>query len=248
MCGIFGSFQDLKPNIFFDLGKMSESRGKEASGYFFVDENELKVKKYLNEFSQKIVKKELFERKNRISSISNYIGHTRLKTHGDINNNFNNQPVSSHKNFLVHNGIVLNYLDLIEEFDLNPISDLDSEVIILTLNYYLKTKDLNTSLIETIKNLCGEISIAGTLNSGEKYFIYSNTGSIYYLKKNNHLKLFCSEEWIAINLKKKYKIDGEILQVNPNQGLVLDKSGVIENIFYQKCLGKEKKYYNLFRY
>ena len=32
MCGIFGNFNINDANIFYDLGKYSETRGKEASG------------------------------------------------------------------------------------------------------------------------------------------------------------------------------------------------------------------------
>ena len=49
----------------------------------------------------------------------------------------------------------------------------------------------------------GEASIAGTLNKGENYFLYTNTGSIYYLIKNNKVIFFSSEEWITKRLKIK---------------------------------------------
>ena len=50
MCGIFGIFEEEKnkDNLFYDLGSLSESRGKEASGLMVLDGPELVIKKYSN--------------------------------------------------------------------------------------------------------------------------------------------------------------------------------------------------------
>ena len=52
MCGIFGIFEEdkNKDNLFYDLGGLSESRGKEASGLMIIDGAEPVIKKYSSKF------------------------------------------------------------------------------------------------------------------------------------------------------------------------------------------------------
>ena len=102
-----------------------------------------------------------------------FIGHTRLKTHGDQFQNENNQPIKYNNLSIVHNGIIVNYEKLLKEFNLSPRSQLDSEVILLLLGHFLDKDNLESALKQTIKKLSGEASIAGTLNKGESYFLYT---------------------------------------------------------------------------
>ena len=44
MCGIFGIFDNNKSDMFYELGKLSESRGKEASGLMVLDGSEISIK------------------------------------------------------------------------------------------------------------------------------------------------------------------------------------------------------------
>ena len=80
MCGIFGYFDLNGPEIFYDLGKYSETRGKEASGYMSFEKNTHTVRKFALPFSNNQVKLNILENQNQNKT---YIGHTRLKTHGD---------------------------------------------------------------------------------------------------------------------------------------------------------------------
>ena len=68
----------------------------------------------------------------------------------------------------MYNGIIVNYEKL--RFNLSPRSQLDSEVILLLLNF-LDKDGLESALKQTVKNLSGEASIAGALNKGENYFL-----------------------------------------------------------------------------
>lgn len=240
MCGIFGYFNLENSEIFYEIGKYSETRGKEASGFLNITQDSQDIFKFPIPFSNRSVKKKL----KKIGSFSNqstYIGHTRLKTHGDENLNKNNQPIESENLAVVHNGILVNYKELINDFELNAISDLDSEVIVLMINKYLKN-DLNLidALKQAIENFAGEVSVAGSFNKGHKYFLYSNTGSIYYLKKQNKIIFFSSEEWITKLVAKKNKLEGEVIQLKNNNCIVLNQDYEITDSFFQTCNGTER--------
>lgn len=240
MCGIFGYFNLENSKIFYEIGKYSEARGKEASGFLNINNESQDIFKFPIPFSDPSVKKQI----KKIGSFYNhstYIGHTRLKTHGDENLNKNNQPIESENLAVVHNGILVNYKELITDFKLNTNSELDSEVIVLMINKYLNDGlNLIDALRNAIENFSGEISIAGSFNKGRQYFLYTNTGSIYYFKSQNKIIFFSSEEWITKLVAKKNKLDGEVIQLKNNNCVVLNQDYEITDSFLQVCNGTER--------
>ena len=239
MCGIFGYFNLNDSEVFYDIGKYSETRGKEASGYINISQGKQLVRKFPLPFSDNLVKKNILSSKLNKNG-NTLIGHTRLKTHGDEGLEINNQPVISNKMSVVHNGILVNHVDLVEEYKLNVVSELDSEVIPLLISHHLEKNNLLFSLTETIKAFSGEISIAGSVNNGENYFLYTNTGSIYFVIENNKVIFFSSEEWITKKIKEKYSIKGEIKKLQANTGLIINSEFEIIDKFEEQCLGIEK--------
>jgi glucosamine--fructose-6-phosphate aminotransferase (isomerizing) len=239
MCGIFGYFDLENSKVFYDIGKHSETRGKEASGLVNISQNTQKILKFPVPFSNKKVKKSIKEFNNS-TNFSTYIGHTRLKTHGDQNLDQNNQPVVSEKIALVHNGILVNYKELISDFNLQTSSQLDSEIIPVLINRNIEKLGLLDSLKFAINEFSGEVSIAGSYKNGERYFLYTNTGSIYYLKNKSKVIFFSSEEWITESISKKYNIEGEVFQLHSNSGIILDSDHQIIESFSQKCNGVER--------
>lgn len=239
MCGIFGNFNINEAKIFYDLGKYSETRGKEASGFIAVSSSQQVIKKYPVPFSSKIVRENILNDELFSDRVS-LIGHTRLKTHGNQEVEENNQPVTCEDISVVHNGIVVNYKEIFEDFDLVPTGEVDSEVIPLLMNHFLKKFNLIDSIKHTIKNLSGEVSIAGTYQKGRNYFLYTNTGSIYYILDHNKIKFFSSEEWITQKISLENKIQGDIQKLEPNTGIIINSENEIIEKFAQECLGKEK--------
>ena len=231
MCGIFGFFDTNNSDIFYDLGKYSETRGKEASGFMNISKNNQTIYKFPLPFSDKKVGISIKKDQSKNASNS-YIGHTRLKTHGNEEQDENNQPVFSEDISIVHNGIVVNYQKILKDFNIKISSELDSEIIVLLLDYYLKNSNINEALPQTIENLSGEVSIAGTYKKGEYFFLYTNTGSIYYVLNKNKLMYFSSEEWITKKIKSKYKIAGDIYKLEANNGLIFDSNYLKINNFF----------------
>ncbi len=239
MCGIFGNFNINEANIFYDLGKYSETRGKEASGFVAVSGSHQVIKKFPVPFSNKIVRENIINDELFSDRVS-FIGHTRLKTHGNEEVEENNQPVTCEDISVVHNGIVVNYQEIFEDFDLEPTGEVDSEVIPLLMNHFLKEFNLIDSMKHTIQNLSGEVSIAGTFQKGRNYFLYTNTGSIYYILDHNKIKFFSSEEWITEKISLENKIKGDLQKLEPNTGIILNSENEIIEMFNQECKGKEK--------
>ena len=62
------------------------------------------------------------------------IGHTRLKTHGEVDVPENNQPCSVENDVLVHNGILTNYKDIAKDRNFSENSQLDSLIIAKLIN------------------------------------------------------------------------------------------------------------------
>lgn len=239
MCGIFGNFDLNKSEIFYELGKYSETRGKEASGYLVANNGSEEIKKFALPFSSKAIKRNVFKDvANNMNAT--FIGHTRLKTHGEEEAKENNQPVASRNLSIVHNGIIVNYKELINEFKLETKSELDSEVIGLLVEKFMIEDSLLNSIKKTLELLCGEVSIAGSFKKGDSYFLYTNTGSIYYLENNNKMIFFSSEEWITKKVKEENNLMGKIKKIEPNSGLIINSENKIVENFKQNVKGVEK--------
>jgi glucosamine 6-phosphate synthetase-like amidotransferase/phosphosugar isomerase protein len=81
------------------------------------------------------------------------IGHTRWATQGDPDNNLNNHPHPCDGGWIVHNGMIPHYRELIAEHDLHPVTDCDSEVLALLVEKL--RGDLLTRCVQTA-NIAGQ--------------------------------------------------------------------------------------------
>ncbi len=188
MCGIYGylSFNEQintnEKDIFDKLSSLSEIRGREACGVALQYDNQQIIDKYVS--SSSIVYKDK-NFKNKIDKFYNFqsqkllLGHSRLQTHGDRNDNNNNQPVYSEGRILLHNGIVCNYEEIFNENNLNKYSELDSEAILQLYNHLIKENDNEVVVKKIFSEIIGEASIA--ILDSNYLNLATNSGSLYYI-------------------------------------------------------------------
>ena len=250
MCGIFGvntySISDNQIKIFEEIGILSESRGREASGWVSFNNSEMSIFKSPKPFSSNENLAKL--RKINSKELNSWlVGHTRLKTHGEENIPDNNQPCALNDDFLVHNGIITNYKDIINKYNFEFKSELDSFTILKMINHYGDLPDsyLETALIKTINQLKGEVSICGYSKKYNQFYLYSNTGSIYYTTQNKKLVLFASENSIVKKVSKIFNNTFEISKLEKNTCVIFNDEGKIIKNFKITTNGYELNYKDL---
>ncbi|CAN5396642.1 N/A [soil metagenome] len=209
MCGIFGlNFTenlkydpDLLSYYIENLFLLSESRGKEASGFAFGSDNDVKIFK-TPERASRIVKDPIY--KTALKSLENSksvsaIGHSRLVTNGLESSNLNNQPVVRDGIVLVHNGIVTNVDEIQKRHNVKFNSGLDSEII----PYLLKDFkiDPEEALSSTFSQIYGMTTIACFFENFPYMLLATNNGSLYYAYSNDNKSfIFASEKYILTRL------------------------------------------------
>jgi glucosamine 6-phosphate synthetase-like amidotransferase/phosphosugar isomerase protein len=128
MCGIFGfiaktahgpDLQQLR-----QIALDTERRGPHAFGWAWIDDRgRLQSFKSEGRISDSLGLLPMLRNARLV------IGHTRYATQGTPTDNINNHPHPVDGGWLVHNGMIRNYVDLIDEHRLHPSSDCDSEVL-----------------------------------------------------------------------------------------------------------------------
>ena len=250
MCGIFGVNSKLIPlnysDVFKSVGILSESRGKEASGWAAINDENIYVSKSPSPFSSND-NLEGLENFTKSTFVTDWqIGHTRLKTHGEVDVPENNQPCSVENDVLVHNGILTNYKDIAKDRNFSENSQLDSLIIAKLINLESKNRgNFKDALMKSIELFKGEITLSGYSSQFNKYYLYSNTGSIYYLTKDKKIAIFCSEYTIGKKINTILDEKLEIHKISNNECLIFDKYGYIADNFIVETNGLEKNYKDL---
>ncbi len=212
MCGIFGlvSLNNNKnfKKLLAELFKLSESRGKEASGVVFRSKNQIKYIKTPLPATQLIASNSYNSELNLLLSKGSYsvaIGHSRLVTHGYESNDLNNQPVVAHDHILTHNGIVVNYKDLWSSLKDSAVSSLDSEVLLAIIKEdILKGRSLVASISKLLDKIEGTASCAILPQKEEDLILFSNNGSLYYCQsKDKKSFIYASERYILNKIMVK---------------------------------------------
>lgn len=238
MCGILGvatkENSKIKSSslraITNSLFKISESRGKEATGIAIRTKEAISVYKKPLPASQII-------RSPRYNEILNeniqkrpltIIGHSRLVTNGLQTLNDNNQPVIKDGAVGVHNGIVTNVKELFKKFSaIKRKYDVDTEIILGLIQLLTKEKK---SLIKAVKNtfnrIKGSASIAVFFENSPYLLLATNTGSLYTCKEKG-VFIFASERHILETLLKNPPLKNildpkKILKIKPQQAYLIN--------------------------
>ncbi len=204
MCGIVG-YTGSKNTVEFLLNglKELEYRGYDSAGIALLKEDKIDVFKALGKLHN-------LEEKVENSINNDYIlgiGHTRWATHGKPTE-LNAHPHWGEYSYVVHNGIIENYMLIKEELISKGhkfISQTDTEVIVhLFESYNNELNDTNEAFKKTITRLEGAFSILLISKADPKKIFFFKHGSPLIVAKGNEEKevLFASSDAPLIGLAK----------------------------------------------
>ena len=233
MCGIMGyySFGKTIPNKekITNMFSLLETRGRDASGFAFIEDGELVVHKAPIKSSD-MIKTDEWKKLNLPRVM---ILHCRMKTQGDQKNNNNNHPLFSKNGLaLIHNGVIINDKEIIGKKQRD--GEVDSESILHLLSMKIRGDKIKR-LFDRIE---GSYAVAVIdKNDPEKLILIKKDNPIdLYLDSENDILYFCSEREI---MKQALKINsissrgfnlGEgnyhSYEMQNNHSLLLNKDGV----------------------
>tara|TARA_B100000900_G_scaffold370996_1_gene349898 strand:- start:10758 stop:12776 length:2019 start_codon:yes stop_codon:yes gene_type:complete len=215
MCGIFGISikannqinSDKLKKLTKNFIKLSERRGKDASGFVTIHKNKINILKSPNAASNLMREKKFAEiLNNAICSYkngSNFVvcGHTRMVTSGTEYNNNNNQPVIKSDNLLIHNGIIVNESDIYRKNkSIKKEYEVDSEVMLNLFNVNNKTSNNVFAFNESVKTISGANTFVLIDNCNDDVFLYSSNKSLYIFHNENlGYTFYCSEKEMLQN-------------------------------------------------
>jgi glucosamine--fructose-6-phosphate aminotransferase (isomerizing) len=171
MCGIFGVISESKVDIvkLKMLVKHSRQRGKDSSGIVYFDGFRYQINRADYDIDKLLKKVKPYD--SRL-----VIGHSRLITNGQGDN----QPVVRNNIAAIHNGIVVNEIQIWDALSVERKYQIDSETIVAIAEEHLKNKQELVELSAKIKSLCkGVVACALILPAFGKLLLFSNNGSLY---------------------------------------------------------------------
>lgn len=238
MCGI--TFVASKNNnnilsIVINSLTQLQNRGYDSAGIAYKFQENINIIKQIKNSTQdsiEYIKNELI--KEKINS-NLAIAHTRWATHGGITiENTHPHYSSDNRIFLVHNGIIENYLK-IKTFLLNKnykfYSETDSEVICKLLEYNLSiSKNIEKAIVETCNILEGTWGLVILFKDNMNIYLTKN-GSPLLIGFNDDFIIGTSEisgfnnhiiKYINLENNNLYKIEDNIFTQIKNKDLITD--------------------------
>jgi glutamine---fructose-6-phosphate transaminase (isomerizing) len=154
MCGIIGYTGDNRAqNILLEGLSQLEYRGYDSAGIALLSgDNQISVNKCTGKVAS------LIELCSKESTSTCGIGHTRWATHGGVTT-ANAHPHSCGKVSLIHNGIIENYYDLIQKYNLSNklVSETDTEVVAALLDT-IYTGDAHKAIKQIVDEIKGSFA------------------------------------------------------------------------------------------
>ncbi len=233
MCALYGfinygkilSKKELK-KLVRNLSKSSELRGTDASGVAYVRNGKIVIYK----------KPQPSHEVNFYfpSDITILTGHTRMATHGDARNNYNNHPFVGHTaegDFaLCHNGVLFNYEQVQKQEQLLKTKiKTDSYTAVQLIEKYGKA-DFDT--IGKTSELVNGSFVFTVLTDEEKLYIskWNNPICLLHFQKLGIYVYTSTKEIMQMALRgtifEKQTVD--VIPVSEGEMVSIDKNGIIE--------------------
>lgn len=223
MCGIIGFIGNDALNGILNGLELLEYRGYDSAGFAI---------RRAGESLPEIHKcqggvKDLREISPKTGDYTCGIGHTRWATHGGVSDT-NAHPHRVGKVTLVHNGIVENYKELSEEYEVEDqlVSETDTEVVAALLNKFYKG-DPNEAIRRTVKKLKGTYALVVMFDDIPDTIYATRNVSPIVVAKNEELTILASDPAALYEYSKEFFVLDEkcILKATKAQVSVVDFNG-----------------------
>ncbi len=214
MCGVFGfvSFDGKGPSIkrLEAIARVTMRRGPHAFGFAWMDgAGRLRLFKQTG----KIVDHLSLLAMARDARL--LIGHCRYATHGDPGNNLNNHPHAADGGWIVHNGVIRDYDEIVGAHGLHPVTKCDSEALGLLIEQGQGT--VRERCVEAVQYASGSPLVMLGL--------WSRPGRMIALRSGNPLALGVCEGRVYLGSLKEH-LPGNVLEVPDGGGADFTRAGM----------------------
>ena len=226
MCGIIAAATEKSVGKLLVQGlyKM-EYRGYDSAGVALHQENDIAHLRSLGKV-KKLESKMIKEKpKGKVG-----IAHTRWATHGKPSEENAHPHVSNNRVFIVHNGIIENYVELKEKlikqgYQFN--SQTDSELIAHQLDFLLsKGNEMLEAMFLLKEKLDGAYAVAAIDLKNEAYFYLMRNKSPLILGQSDEGMFAASDPLALADLTNEFIFleDGDVAEVSAKEYKILDKN------------------------
>ena len=223
MCGIIGFIGNDALNGILNGLELLEYRGYDSAGFAIRRAGESLPE--IHKCRGRV--KDLREISPKTGDYTCGIGHTRWATHGGVSDT-NAHPHRVGKVTLVHNGIVENYKELSEEYEVEDqlVSETDTEVVAALLNKFYKG-DPNEAIRRTVKKLKGTYALVVMFDDIPDTIYATRNVSPIVVAKNEELTILASDPAALYEYSKEFFVLDEkcILKATRAQVSVVDFNG-----------------------